>query len=121
MSWFPTLGRAGSLGRVVGRQDRRGRGPAGFRKHTPEAIRPSASSSTMQRCAVRQLIDRETTQQPRWGRRVLWAEVEAAAAAALGPAGAEWGPRVATALQKASLLLGLLVSDWGSERAGHGG
>ena len=39
-----------------------GRGPDGFRKHTPEAIRPSASSSTMQRCAVRQLIDRETTQ-----------------------------------------------------------
>ena len=62
VSWFPTLGRAGSLGRVVGRHDLRGRGPDGFRKHTPETIRPSASSSTMQRCAVRQLIDRETTQ-----------------------------------------------------------
>ena len=62
VSWFPTLGRAGSFGRVVGRHDLRGRGPDGFRKHTPETIRPSASSSSMQRCAVRQLIDRETTQ-----------------------------------------------------------
>ena len=63
VSQLLTLGRPSSLGRVVGRQDLRGRGPDGFRKHTPDAIRPSASSSTMQRCAVRQLIDRAITHQ----------------------------------------------------------